>query len=55
MIDYIAKTGANYRFFSVAPLVEGSAKTEDTEDAVGPVLFFAAAFLGFLYSRFDFF
>ena len=54
MIDHIAKAGANYRFFGLVPLVEGFAKTEDTEDAAGPVLFFAAAFLGFLNSRFDF-
>ena len=46
MIDHIAKAGANYRFFGLVPLVEGFAKTEDTEDAAGPVLFFAAAFFG---------
>ena len=54
MIDLIAETGANYRFFGLVSLFKGFAKTEDTEDAAGPVLFSAAAFLGFLNSRFDF-
>jgi len=45
--------GANYRFFGLVSLFKGFAKTEDTEDAAGPVLFSAAAFLGFLNSRFD--
>jgi len=43
----------NYLFFALAPLLKGSAKIEDMNDAAGPAFFSAVAFFGFLISRFD--